>query len=53
MVGTMPTFLGFEETSQARFFSMQAIGMAAVAGLTDFTGTGERKQLKKLEKRLA
>jgi hypothetical protein len=53
MVGTMPAFLGFEKSAQARFFGMQAIGIAAVAGLTDFTGTRERKQLKKLEKRLA
>jgi hypothetical protein len=47
---TLPEFMNFDDTSQARFFGMQALGMAAVAGLTDFTGTGERKQLKKIEK---
>lgn len=53
ITGGMPSFLGFSETSQARLFRMQAVGKALVAGLTDFTGTGERKQLKQLEKRLA
>ena len=53
MIGTMPVFFGFEDTAQSRFFRLQAIGIAAVAGLTDFTGTGERKQLKKMEKRTA
>jgi hypothetical protein len=53
MTGTMPAFLGFAETPQARFFRMQAIAKAAVAGLTDFAGTGERKQLKELGKRAA
>jgi hypothetical protein len=53
MTAAMPSFLGFTETSQARFFGMQAVAKAVAAGLTDFTGTGERKQLKQLEKRLA
>lgn len=53
MAGTIPAFLGFAETPQARFFRMQAVTKALAAGLTDFTGTGERKQLKKLEKRAA
>jgi hypothetical protein len=50
LTATLPTLMNFSDKPEARFFNMQAIGMAAVAGLTDFTGTGERKQLKKLEK---
>ncbi|MCI0349813.1 MAG: hypothetical protein L0Z53_10340 [Acidobacteriales bacterium] len=53
MTATMPTYFGFDDTAQSRFFRVQGIGMAAVAGLTDFTGTGERQQLKKLKKRAA
>jgi hypothetical protein len=53
MAGTMPAFFGFEDTAQSRFFRLQAVGIAAVAGLTDFTGTGERRQLKKIGKRVA
>ena len=53
MVGTMPNFLGFDDTAQSRFFRLQAIGIAAVTGLTDFTGTGERRQVKKIQRRTA
>lgn len=48
-VATLPEFLHFEDTKQARLFQAQAIGMAAAAGLTDFEGTGRSKQLARLE----
>ncbi len=49
MVGTMPDYMGFKDADEARFFRMQAIALAAVTGLTDFTGTGEARQLRHLE----
>lgn len=53
MAGTIPKFFAFEDTAQARFFGLMAIGIGAVTGLTDFTGTGERRQLKKIQRRTA
>ncbi len=49
MVGTMPDYMGFKDADEARFFRMQAIALAAVTGLTDFTGTGKSRQLRHLE----
>lgn len=50
MVGTMPSFMGLEDKYDIRFFRLQAVAIAALAGLTDFSGTGERKQLRQIEK---
>ena len=47
---TLPEFMNFDDAKEARLFQLQALGMAATTGLTDFTGTGERKQLKRIEK---
>lgn len=52
ITGGMPSFLGFAETPQAPLFRLQAVAKALVTGLTDFTGTRERKQLKRLEEEL-
>ena len=51
MVATMPGVMHFEDDPASRFFSMQAIMLAAVTGLTDFTGSGRPGQLSRLEKR--
>jgi len=50
MVGAMPSFMGLEDKYDARFFRIQAVMIVALAGLTDFSGTGERKQLRRIEK---
>lgn len=51
MVASMPNVMRFSDDSSSRFFQMQALGLAAVTGLTDFERTGRPKQLKHLEKR--
>lgn len=51
MVATMPGVMHFEDDPASRFFSIQAIMLAAVTGLTDFTGSGRPGQLSRLEKR--
>jgi hypothetical protein len=50
MTGAMPSFMGLKDKYDKRFFRLQAISIVAIAGLTDFVGTGERKQLKRFEK---
>jgi hypothetical protein len=50
MIGTIPSFMGLKDKYDARFFRFQAAAMAALAGLTDFDRTGERKQLLRIEK---
>ena len=49
MAGTMPSFMGLKDKYDERFFRLQAVMIAALAGLTDFSGTGERKQLQRIE----
>lgn len=53
MVASLPDMLRFSDESEARFFRMQGLALAAVAGLTDFTGSGEGGQLNELDKRSA
>lgn len=53
MVASMPNILKFEDDDESRFFTMQSVAMSAVAGLTDFTGTGETKQLDKIQQAAA
>lgn len=50
LTATIPEFMKFEDRHEARFFNLQALAMASVAGLTDFKRTGERKQLQKTER---
>jgi len=52
MAGTMPAFMGIKDKRDARFFRWQAVAIAAAAGLTDFMGTGENKQLRRIDKEL-
>jgi hypothetical protein len=53
LVDSMPGIMRFDEHGSSRFFQMQAVMMAAVTGLTDFTGSGEPGQLRRLEKQRA
>jgi hypothetical protein len=53
MVSSLPDMLRFSDEPESRFFRMQGIALAAVTGLTDFTGTGEANQLKSLDERAA
>jgi hypothetical protein len=53
MVSSMPNLLRFSDENESTFFRMQGLAMAAVTGLTDFTGTGERHQRERLDERAA
>ena len=53
VVGTLPDYMGFDDEKQSAFFRMKAIELAAVTGLTDFTRTGRRRQLRELDERAA
>jgi hypothetical protein len=53
LISSMPNLMRFADEKESTFFRMQGISMAAVTGLTDFTGTGERGQLERLEERAA
>ena len=53
LVASMPEMLRFSKEPESRFFRAQGLALAAIAGLTDFTGTGEGGQLEQLDKRSA
>lgn len=43
ITATMPTVMAFGDDPEAMFFRGQAVGMAAVTGLTDFEGSRSRR----------
>jgi hypothetical protein len=49
LVASLPGMLRFHGEPEARFFRAQGVALAAVAGLTDFTGTGKSGQMKELD----
>ncbi len=53
MVASMPETLRFSHEPESRFFRMQGLALATVAGFTDFTGSGKGGQLKELERHAA
>ncbi len=53
LVASVPDIMRFSKEPEARFFRMQGLALAVVAGLTDFTGTGEIRQMAKIVKRAA
>src|ERR1051326_7888521 len=53
MVASLPDMLRFADEPESRFFRIQGLAMATVPGLTDFTGTGEPKQMEKIDERAA
>ena len=53
LVASLPDIMRFSKEPEARFFRMQGLALGVVAGLTDFTGTGERGQMAKVVKRAA
>lgn len=53
LISSMPNLLRFSDEGEAGFFRVQGLAMATVAGLTDFTGTGERNQLERVDERAA
>ena len=53
LVASLPGIMRFSKQPEARFFRMQGLALAVVTGLTDFSGTGERGQMAKIEKRAA
>ena len=44
LVAGLPDMMRFSDEPESRFFRVQGLAIAAVTGLTDFIGTGERKQ---------
>jgi hypothetical protein len=52
-VASIPDMLRFSEDRESYFFRVQGIALAVVTGLTDFTGTGETKQMEKVDERAA
>jgi len=53
LISSMPNLLRFDDEKESAFFRVQGMAMAAVAGLTDFTGTGERNQRERLDEEAA
>lgn len=53
LIASMPNLLRFDDEKESAFFRLQGMGMAAVTGLTDFTGTGEPNQRERLDERAA
>lgn len=53
LVASVPGLMRFSDKPESRFFRLQGMAMAAVTGLTDFTGTGEAKQFETVQKRVA
>ena len=47
-VASLPGMLRFSDEPESRFFRVQGIALAAVTGLTDFTGSGKGGQLKEV-----
>ena len=50
LAGSMPEMMNFDESRASRFFTVQSLRIAAVTGLTDFTGTGEPRQFEQLRR---
>ena len=50
LAGSMPEMMNFDESRASRFFTAQSLRIAAVTGLTDFTGTGEPSQFEHLRR---
>jgi hypothetical protein len=53
LVLSVPDIMRFSKEPEARFFRTQGLAMAVVTGLTDFTGTGERRRMERVAKRAA
>lgn len=53
LVSSLPDMMRFAGEPESRFFRLQGVSLAVVTGLTDFTGTGEPKQLEALDERAA
>ncbi|HTC92956.1 MAG TPA: hypothetical protein VK699_05840 [Terriglobales bacterium] len=53
LVAGLPDMMRFSDEPESRFFRIQGLAMAAVTGLTDFTGTGEPRQQEQVDERAA
>jgi hypothetical protein len=53
LVASLPDMMRFADEPEARFFRVQGIALASVTGLTDFTGTGEAKQMETVDEHAA
>lgn len=51
LVASLPDMLRFSDEPESRFFRVKGLALATVAGLTDFTGSGEGGQLEEIEER--
>jgi hypothetical protein len=53
LISSMPSVMRFSDERESSFFRLQGLAMAAVTGLTDFTGTGEPNQRERIDERAA
>ncbi len=53
LVAGLPDMMRFSGKPESRFFRVQGLAIAAVTGLTDFTGTGKSGQQKQVDERVA
>jgi hypothetical protein len=53
MVASLPGMLRFSDRPESKFFTVQGTALAAITGLTDFTGSGRGGQMEELNRRLA
>jgi len=53
IVASLPGMLRFSDDPEAKFFMVQGVALAAVTGLTDFTGSGKGGQMEELDRRSA
>ncbi len=53
MVGLLPSLLGFSDEKESWFFRGQAMGLAAVTGMTDFEYYEENGRRRRRERRAA
>ncbi|HEY6274456.1 MAG TPA: hypothetical protein VIX19_20920 [Terriglobales bacterium] len=53
LVASVPGVMHFANEPEARFFRMQSLALAVMAGLTDFSGTEEASQMEKIVERAA
>jgi hypothetical protein len=53
LISSMPNLLRFAEDSESSFFRLQGVAMAAITGLTDFTGEGGGHQRERIDEKAA
>ena len=50
LVASLPTMMNFDDKPHAKLFTIKAVMLAAVTGLTDFRGSGRAGQLERVRR---